>query len=51
MLNSAYKTSVLAHGFGTMEDLQRISEAWRVWGEDPDAFIAVPNGEILYHKP
>jgi ubiquinone/menaquinone biosynthesis C-methylase UbiE len=50
VLSSNYASSVLGHGFGTQEELKKISEAWKAWGEDPDAFIAVPNGEILYRK-
>lgn len=46
-LYSNFATGVLMHHLGTEEDLQAISEAWGLWAEDEDAFIAVPNGEIL----
>lgn len=46
-LYSNFATGILMHHLGTEDDLKAISEAWKVWAEDEDAFIAVPNGEIL----
>lgn len=46
-LYSNFANGVLMHHLGHEEQLHEISEAWRVWADDEDAFIAVPNGEIL----
>lgn len=46
-LYSNFATGVLMHHLGTQEELEAISEAWGLWADEEDAFIAVPNGEIL----
>jgi hypothetical protein len=33
-----------------MEDLKRVSEAWREWGREEDAWFAALHGEIIYSK-
>lgn len=44
---SDFATSVVKHGLATKDELQAISATWVEWATDPDAFIAVPNGEIF----
>ncbi|KAI1332101.1 ubiE/COQ5 methyltransferase [Xylariaceae sp. FL0255] len=46
-LHSAFATTSLEGGVATQEELQRISAAWKVFGESEGAFIIIPNGEIL----
>lgn len=50
-LHSNFATGVLMHHLGTEDDLTAISEAWKAWAEDDNAFIVVPNGEILCLVP
>lgn len=50
-LYSNFATGVLMHHLGTEDNLKLISEAWEAWAADEDAFIAVPNGEILCRVP
>lgn len=50
-LHSNFATGVLMHHLGTREDLQDISESWNQWAQDEDAYIAIPNGEILCSVP
>ncbi|KAI8623812.1 ubiE/COQ5 methyltransferase [Xylariaceae sp. FL1651] len=46
-LHSTFATKARDAGFATEEDLKHISDTWREWGEMDDAFIVIPNGEIL----
>ncbi|UNZ16730.1 methyltransferase domain-containing protein [Streptomyces sp. 891-h] len=36
-------------GLATHDDLRRISEAWRAWGEQEDGWFTVVHGELLCH--
>jgi len=47
ILTSALATQLVDDGLATPDELQRISEAWSSWAEDPDAWIAILHGEIL----
>lgn len=47
VLKSAFAGDALRHGFATQEQLQQISDAWRVWADDPDGVILLPHGEVL----
>lgn len=38
-------------GIAGEEQLQQISDAWKKWGRETGAFIAIPHGEILCRKP
>ena len=35
----------------TGDDLDRIAAGWRAWGEEPDAWFAIVNGELLARLP
>jgi ubiquinone/menaquinone biosynthesis C-methylase UbiE len=50
-LHSSFATTSLDKGIATEDDLQLISRTWREWGETRDAFIVIPNGEILCRVP
>jgi ubiquinone/menaquinone biosynthesis C-methylase UbiE len=47
----AWGGEVIAKGFASRETLDRIAEAWRVWGERPDAMLATPHGEAVGWAP
>jgi len=49
-IHSSFGTTAKKHGLADDEKLQRISDQWRAWGKDDDAWFAVMHGEILYHK-
>ncbi|MFF8281776.1 methyltransferase domain-containing protein [Streptomyces albus] len=46
-VESRYAERAVAGGLATPEDLRRISEAWRTWGEAEDGWFTVVHGEIL----
>lgn len=48
---SAYADRAVAGGHATSEQLDAVSEAWREWGRQEDAWFSVPHGEILCRKP
>lgn len=37
-------------GFATQDEINAVSEGWRRWAEQEDAFCAIPHGEILCRK-
>ena len=37
-------------GFCSEEEIRGISDAWKAWGTQEDAFIAIPHGQILCRK-
>jgi SAM-dependent methyltransferase len=45
--HSAVATQLLDAGWATPDDLQAISAAWRAWGDDPDAWFSLPNGQLI----
>lgn len=49
-LKSSFATTAIDHGLAAKEDLERISQAWREWGQDQDAWISIPSAEILCVK-
>ncbi|KAF3384606.1 hypothetical protein F1880_003021 [Penicillium rolfsii] len=49
-VSSSFATTAMEHGVAGKEDLERISEAWREWGKDQDAWISIPSAEILCFK-
>ncbi|MFE7119001.1 class I SAM-dependent methyltransferase [Streptomyces sp. NPDC057654] len=44
---SSYARVATAGGHAADEELAEISEAWREWGRQPDAWFGVLNGELL----
>lgn len=44
---SAFAEQAVAYGFADAAALERISKAWRDWGETEDGWFLVPNGEII----
>jgi hypothetical protein len=44
---SAFAEYAVSMGLATREDLDRLSEAWRVWAESPDGWFSVLHGEVL----
>ncbi|KAJ3039796.1 hypothetical protein HK097_002737 [Rhizophlyctis rosea] len=49
-LASTTATTALEKGIATQQELQRISEGWRKWGEDEDAWFSMVHGEVLCWK-
>ncbi|KAJ5902802.1 ubiE/COQ5 methyltransferase [Penicillium taxi] len=49
-LKSSFATSALDGKLALDSDLQRISEAWKEWGQDSDAWISIPSAEIICRK-
>lgn len=49
-LASAYADRATEGGLATLEQLRAVSEAWREWGRQKDAWFSVPHGEILCRK-
>ncbi|PCH33657.1 S-adenosyl-L-methionine-dependent methyltransferase [Wolfiporia cocos MD-104 SS10] len=47
ILLSSFAKNVIDGGFGTQDDLDRMSCAWRKWGASEDGWFAVMHGEIL----
>lgn len=47
VLESAFAVDALSKGFATQAELQEISDAWRVWADDPDGWMSMPHGEVL----
>jgi ubiquinone/menaquinone biosynthesis C-methylase UbiE len=49
-LHSGFPETARKHGLATNAELEEISRAWKDWGQQQGAFIAIPNGEILCRK-
>ncbi|KAJ7146361.1 S-adenosyl-L-methionine-dependent methyltransferase [Mycena epipterygia] len=47
VLSSEFASVVLERGFATQEALDSMSQAWKTWGSQPDAWFALLHGEIL----
>jgi SAM-dependent methyltransferase len=47
VLQSAFATDALRHGFATQGELEAISRAWRDWAADADGWMSMPHGEIV----
>lgn len=47
MLQSALAVDAIDTGLATQDDLIDISSAWRDWVNEPDAWFAMPHGEVL----
>jgi ubiquinone/menaquinone biosynthesis C-methylase UbiE len=50
ILQQGFSATAEREGFAIRQEIEGISEAWKVWGEDEQAFIAIPHGEILCRK-
>ncbi|MFS0693778.1 methyltransferase domain-containing protein [Streptomyces nitrosporeus] len=44
---SAYAGAAVGGGHASAGQLTAIADAWRAWGEEPDAWFLVPHGELL----
>lgn len=47
IVQSSIADQAVERGLAARDDLQAISNAWRRWAADPDAYFAIVNGEIL----
>ena len=47
VLKSDMARTALATGAATQDDLQRISDGWTRWSQDPDGWLIVPHAELI----
>ena len=47
VLASSLGEQLVAAGLCEPAELRGIAQAWRSWADDPDAWFAVPHGEII----
>ncbi|MFL6098993.1 MAG: methyltransferase domain-containing protein [Actinomycetales bacterium] len=47
VVHSALAEQALGGGLATAEELQSLGDAWRAWGDAPDAWFVVLHGELL----
>ena len=50
VVKSAFADGAVASGLSDAEELARISDAWRAWADEPDAWFIVPCGEVLCRR-
>ncbi|EXJ91131.1 hypothetical protein A1O1_04240 [Capronia coronata CBS 617.96] len=50
ILGPGFTGTAVREGFATEEEIQKISQAWKDWGVQEDAFFAFAHGEILCLK-
>ena len=50
ILQPGFLQTAVREGFATEEEIKSISDGWRRWSTEEDAFFAIPSGEILCHK-
>ncbi|GAB3237099.1 methyltransferase domain-containing protein [Glycomyces halotolerans] len=46
-LHSSFAAQAVEGGHATRGDLEAIAEAWRSWSTAPEAWLAIPHGELL----
>lgn len=49
-LQPGFMGTAVKEGLATEDEVKQISEAWAEWGRHEDAFVGIPNGEILCRK-
>lgn len=47
---SSFATTTMEHKLAKKQDLDRIANTWKEWGQDEDAWISIPSAEILCYK-
>ncbi|KAI0340019.1 UbiE family methyltransferase [Trametopsis cervina] len=47
LVQSNFATTAVGNGIATIEEVRALSEAWREWLADEDAWFYVPHGEIV----
>lgn len=47
VLQSAFAADATAKGIATLQQLEAISRAWRVWADSEEGWLAMPHGEIV----
>ncbi|KEF55790.1 uncharacterized protein A1O9_08541 [Exophiala aquamarina CBS 119918] len=50
ILQPGFLRTAVDKGFASEEEIRGISEAWKKWGTQEDAFFAIPHGQILCRK-
>lgn len=49
-LKSSFATTAKTNNIASQEDLERISKAWKSWGESQDPRFILVHGQIIYQK-
>lgn len=49
-LQSAFGETAIEGGLASREDLERVSRAWKVWGDHEDAWLSIPSSEVICFK-
>jgi ubiquinone/menaquinone biosynthesis C-methylase UbiE len=49
VVQSALAEQAVDRGLSTQAELQELSDAWRTWGREPEAWFTVLHGELLAH--
>ncbi|KFZ24439.1 hypothetical protein V502_01082 [Pseudogymnoascus sp. VKM F-4520 (FW-2644)] len=49
-VKSAFASTAIQNGLATKEELEKVSQTWREWGEQEDAWFSVLHGEVLCIK-
>lgn len=50
ILQPGFLATAVREGFATEDEIKHISETWKKWGTEEDAFLAIPSGQILCRK-
>lgn len=50
-LQSVFKDTCLKNKVASLEELEEVSQAWRNWVKQEDAWFTLMQGEIIYRKP
>lgn len=50
-VSSAFAEQAVRYGLATRNDLTAIAEAWRRWGDNPDAVLILVHGELICRVP
>jgi ubiquinone/menaquinone biosynthesis C-methylase UbiE len=48
---SGFLNTAVSKGYASKEEVEAIQQAWYEWGVQEDAYIAIPNAQILCRRP
>ena len=51
ILESEMARTAVRTGAAGRADLERISQGWRTWAADPDGWMSLLHGELIWRKP
>lgn len=50
ILQPGFSGTAVRKAFATEEEIKNVSEGWKKWADEEDAFFAIPSGQILCRK-